>query len=948
MSISKLGVGHARYYVDQAGDRVDAVESIGDGVEEYYAGPSTEARGQWFGAGARELGLHGEVSGEQLRHVLDGSDADGRSLRDASGRITVAGYDLTLSAPKSVSVLFGLAEPEVRDAVRRAHDVAVRAAIGHVDRTAAAVRRGHGGLIVEPASGLVVGLFRHRTSRVGDPQLHTHAVVANLGRGPDGRWSALDGRRLYAQARTASFIYHAVLRCELTRELGVEWTVMRRGIAEVAGIPRPVLRAFSRRRAEIEAELERHGTSGPAASEAAAFATRRRKDRSIGPDQLAGEWRERAADLGFDQGRLMSVLGRARRREVSAEWERLFDVLASSVGLTRGQSSFDRRDVVQALCEWLPAGAVIDAQQLEAAADRFLGCPRAVALLPDGESFRRADGRLMPLARDQLRYSTPELLAREQQIIERATTPVAAPVPRAGDDAIAAAVARRPTLSGEQQQMVERVCDSRARVVIVAGKAGTGKTFALAAAREAWQQDGHPVLGVAVARRAARELTAGAGIQATSTAALLHDLRNALPLPKSCVLVVDEAGMVATRQLSELLEHVERAGGKLVLVGDHRQLPEIEAGGAFRALVARGLAVELVHNQRQAEAWERRALDHVADGHVADGHAADAVAAYHRHGRIHLGATADDTRALLVKDWWQLTQAGEDAIILAHRRADVAELNQLARDAMRAGGRLRGPELLLPGGAFAAGDFVVIKRNDTQHDVTNGDRGTVTHVDPEHQRLTVRIDDRETELGPGFLHDTSSQGGPTLLHGYALTCHVAQGLTTDSALLLADHGLSRELAYTALSRGRTANHLYLTEQAEPPHAEYAPVEPARDPLAVLATMLATSGAQRLATELDPTAGQRQAEERLRRAQQDRLAIETSRWTPKRGHRLAAAQRRETAAVHDLARARRVGAERRHGAQPFVTSHDLEERHAKQAERLAERLEATRARDSGHQ
>ena len=167
--------------------------------------------------------------------------------------------------------------------------------------------------------------------------------------------------------------------------------------------------------------------------------------------------------------------------------------------------------------------------------------------------------------------------------------------------------------------MVEHVCRSPARVVVVAGKAGTGKTFALAAAREAWQQAGHPVLGVAVARRAARELTAGAGIEATSTAALLHDVHNGRPLPQGCVLVVDEAGMVSTRQLAELLEHVERADGKLVLVGDHRQLPEIEAGGAFRALVARGLAVELVHNQRQAEAWERRALDHVADGRAERG-----------------------------------------------------------------------------------------------------------------------------------------------------------------------------------------------------------------------------------------------------------------------------------------------------------------------------------------
>ena len=116
------------------------------------------------------------------------------------------------------------------------------------------------------------------------------------------------------------------------------------------------------------------------------------------------------------------MLGRARGRERPVEWERVFDVLASPVGLTRAQSTFDRRDVIQALCERLPAGAVSDARQLEAAADRFLASPRAVALLPDGETFRRADGRLLPLAREQLRYSTPELLAREQQLIDRATS----------------------------------------------------------------------------------------------------------------------------------------------------------------------------------------------------------------------------------------------------------------------------------------------------------------------------------------------------------------------------------------------------------------------------------------------------------------------------------------------------------------------------------------------
>ena len=322
-----------------------------------------------------------------------------------------------------------------------------------------------------------------------------------------------------------------------------------------------------------------------------------------------------------------------------------------------------------------------------------------------------------------------------------------------------------------------------------------------------------------------------------------------------------------------------------------------------------------------AGVWERRALDHVADGR-----AAEAVAAYQQHGRIHTAPTSEQTRTRLVEDWWQRHAGGEDAIILAHRRTDVAQLNQLARRKAQAAGRLRGPQLELPGGAFAAGDLVVIKRNDHQHAVTNGDRGQITHVDVDHQRLTIRIDNRQVELDRGFLLDTTRQGGPTLQHGYALTCHVAQGLTVDSAFLLADTGLSKELAYTALSRGRKTNHLYLTEQPDRAQAEYAPVEPARGPLDRLTTMLATGSAQQLASELDPAAAVREAETRLQRASRERRDIEASSvdaedagngWPPRR--------RREAAAAEELAQTRRSLEERRHGERPFVTERELEQR-----------------------
>jgi len=232
--------------------------------------------------------------------------------------------------------------------------------------------------------------------------------VVNLGRGPDGRWSALDGRRLYAHARAASFVYQAVLRSEVTRRRGFEWLPPRQGIAELAGVPKAVLRAFSRRRAEIEAALAERGVSSPRATEAAALATRRAKGRSTSADALTDEWRTRAAALGFDRSDVERIRARMRAAHPeAASVERLFDGLASADGLTRRSSTFSRRDVVQALAEHLPPGTAVGARALEAAADRFLASSRVVALMPEvpaGETYRRRDGRLLPALRDELSY----------------------------------------------------------------------------------------------------------------------------------------------------------------------------------------------------------------------------------------------------------------------------------------------------------------------------------------------------------------------------------------------------------------------------------------------------------------------------------------------------------------------------------------------------------------
>jgi conjugative relaxase-like TrwC/TraI family protein len=253
LSIGKLGRGQERYYLDK----------VAEGAEDYYSGEG-EAPGEWIGDAARDLGLDGEVGEDQLVAMLTGKNpVDGEqllSMRGVRGDGPVPGFDLTFSAPKSVSLLWGLGGPVAALEVQAAHREAVGAALSYLQRKACWTRRGAGGREFVKGSGFLAAAYRHRSSRNGDPQLHTHVLIANATQGPDGRWTRLYHPAIYDHATTASYIYEAHLRNELTRRLGVRWQEVRKGIAEIEGFVDEHLRAFSTRRAEI---LE---AAGPGAS----------------------------------------------------------------------------------------------------------------------------------------------------------------------------------------------------------------------------------------------------------------------------------------------------------------------------------------------------------------------------------------------------------------------------------------------------------------------------------------------------------------------------------------------------------------------------------------------------------------------------------------------------------------------------------------------------------
>ena len=280
LSIGKLAAGQEAYYLGK----------VAEGIEDYYVGGG-EAEGRWTGSGAAALGLEGSVSSDQLQAMLAAKNpVTGQPLQDREQTMNGPGFDLTFSAPKSVSLLWAFGDDQVRSRVIAAHEAAVDQALGHLERHAALARRGAGGGTFLQAPNLIGAAYRHRTSRAGDPQLHTHVLVSKLVKAGDGRWTCLHSPSLYANAKTAGFLYQAELRDQLTRTLGVRWGEVLRGTASIEGIEEPAEAIFSRRRSEIEAAQAASGTGTRASWQSSTLETRKAKNTDLEAGELEADW----------------------------------------------------------------------------------------------------------------------------------------------------------------------------------------------------------------------------------------------------------------------------------------------------------------------------------------------------------------------------------------------------------------------------------------------------------------------------------------------------------------------------------------------------------------------------------------------------------------------------------------------------------------------------------
>ncbi len=810
----------------------DAGSYYVDALPNYYL-DADEPRGIWHGKAAGALGLAGEVADDEFLNLMAGAYPHDESLRlgRAYGENSVRGFDITASAPKSMSVLFAVGSPKVRADVLASHDTGVAAIIQWVQNTAHTRFRINGDIATVDAEGIVAATFRQHTSRALDPQLHTHIVVPNRVLSPDGRWLALDARTLKLDQRTASAIYHATMRTELTARLGVEFEPVVNGIADIAHIPAEVLTEFSTRTAAIDkrldAKIDRFVDTfdrDPTPRERwrlereAVTDSRPAKAKEVNAAELHAQWSNQLREHAISPGALERfVAGRTPGRTLTdRDWEIACNRAMNE--LEQSQSSWRPAELSREIARQLPTNTIHNTadlvDDLEAWTQRTIGeqCIDISRTVPDDGTVRR-DGRPYSEPATDRALTTTFILEQEDDLAawaERRNHVTGVPNTQTAERS-------GVELSGPQAQAAAAVAGD-ADLVMVVGPAGTGKTTALAPAVAQLQAEGRVVFGVAPSAAAADVLASETGVRADTIDKLLHEHHRTdgpsrrFDLPPGTTLIVDEAGMMSTNHLANITRLADQYHWRIALVGDPMQFSAVGRGGMFQHLLDTHGGIELDTVRRFHNPWERAASLQLRGGNP------DIINTYDTHGRVQHGtATRMDRNA--ITDWLEHRAAGADVLLLAPSNETVSRLNHAAQAALIQSGRLDPGRWCIdtPGGdRLHVGDEIVTRRNQrtltttNQHSVKNRDRWTITNINTDSSITAGRV---------GREHETIRLPANYIQQhvelGYAQTSHAAQGRTVDHALLVLDTPTNSPGVYVALTRGRHTNTAYITAPDHP-------------------------------------------------------------------------------------------------------------------------------------
>ena len=847
----------------------------------------------WWGRGAEALGLLGrKVESDDLNALFSGYAPSGHPLvKNAGSRDRRNAWDVTLSSDKSVSALYASGPAWVCREIEASQTEGVKAALGYIEEEIIEVRRGKAGAVRERAAGIVASGFLHIENRNGEPQLHTHLVLPNEGLRSDGTWGGLESRDLYRHQKVIGALYRAELAAQLERRLGVVCE-RRADNFRIKGVPQELCDHWSSRSREIRDELQTRGFASARAAEVAALSTRRAKDTSIPPRERFAAWKREAAEFGFHAEQV--IQRQTARRRPEAEIDRAIGEALET--LSRTTSHFGERDLVREVAV-AAQGRGVPASRVRRSVKELIADQKEVLHLGGSQAERRFTTPAVIDVEARLIESFRMLHARKgrgvpvekvETTIARYWTPrsvVSVALQELGHHALQlkSAALKRPTqaldrkklwkeakdcLSVEQASAVRFLTRDRGRDLrILEGFAGTGKTRTLRVAREIWEESGKKVVGVTLSGKAAKELRRGAGITSYTHAMLelmmepgvgaqlrhhavqlwreaggkeTRKLRK-FTFDKDTVVVVDEASMLSSAQLARLTKAVERAGAKLVLVGDRQQLQAVEAGGAYAHAADRYGCKRLDTIVRQRDPRDVEAVKLVAAGQ-----AAAALKDLADRGLVTVADNREHAVTKLVSDWGD-NEVGrrQSALIVTATRAEAKHANTLCQAERLRRGEVEEHECVAAHGkVFHSGDRVLFGRNDYALGVRNGDLGTIVAVKdrpwPLGPKVAVRLDDGETVV-------VSLRRYDRLELGYCCTAHRSQGTTVENAYVLLGGAMQdRELSYVQLSRARGTTRLYTDEVEAGPQLSDLARQMSKSRQKTLAHEVLAGNAERLA------------------------------------------------------------------------------------------------------
>jgi conjugative relaxase-like TrwC/TraI family protein len=764
----------------------------------------------------KEFGInHDEIiNPEHFKSLCDAiNPLNGEPLLSNFGDKHRAGIDFAISPPKSFSALWAVASPEIRDALERINKESVASALNHLNEHCEK-RMGAQGVDRQSVKFAAVQ-FQHSTSRENDPHLHLHNPVLNLSKSADdGKWRTIEPRSLMQWQTSADSIYQADLITKLQSEFpGISVTQTENGHSfEINGVPEDLIKGWSKRREGMLNEAENAGISiDDAGGMDRKFYETRNKKELLSADPHAG-WSDFAKhEHGFTSEKIDRILNaEAINKAILTDADIKFELTKAVDKLLQHESAFKENALHRAVAE------------------QFYGCMNSAQInevmtkIKAGEYKLEQEDKVVKLGEfDGMTYfSTQSMISTETRLSE-----ISAEIGKDSKhfidpEIIEKAIADKKILSLEQADLVRHICSSGS-LKIGEGAAGSGKSTASEASANAFKAAGYKVQGLAASWDAAKILGKDAGIESRAIAGFLNDLqKDIIKLTAKDVLVVDESGLLGSKDAEKLVSAVEKSGAKIIFLGEEKQLNSVSAGPAMSIMIESAGTASINTIRRQKTEVQREIV-----ANLRVGKSDLALKSLDEDGGLSFHKTANTTKRALINDWDDFTRNNpfKSTLILAIKNEDVNDLNKLARQVLRSRGQFNSADISLKIHAgksahtanFAAGDSIILKKNSNEFGVKNKDKAEITNI--RHSAhggyiITAKLESgREIKINSKDYVDEKS-GGICINHAYAVTSFSSQGDTKDRAFVMAS-GMDRRYAYIAMSRHRDEANLYVDEGA---------------------------------------------------------------------------------------------------------------------------------------